>query len=93
MPDGAPLSEFTRNGRAAVVVMEAGELDAERERQSRTRQLERAVYEGLIRGYKDVLAGDVTPLAEAAARIRARKGWEFESSFMRMKVASWSVFE
>lgn len=66
---------LTRNGRATVVVMDAGAFDRAMSVREEAREREMAVYDGLMRGYQDVLDGKVSPAAEALARIREKRGW------------------
>lgn len=66
---------LTRNGRSAVVVMDADAFDRMVSHKERAREHELVVYENLVRGYEDVQQGKVSSASDAFARIRAKKGW------------------
>lgn len=66
---------LTRNGRSAVVVMDADAFDRMVSHENQVREHELAVYENLMRGYEDVQQGKVSSANDAFARIRANKGW------------------
>ncbi|MGN0287419.1 MAG: type II toxin-antitoxin system Phd/YefM family antitoxin [Atopobiaceae bacterium] len=67
---------LTRNGKAAVVVMNAEAFDRAMSLKDEVRQREMAVYDGLMRGYQDVLDGKTSPAADAISRIRSKRGWK-----------------
>ena len=54
---------LTRNGKASVVVMDAEAFDR------------MDVYQGLMRGYADVLDGKTSDARGALGAIREKKGW------------------
>ena len=66
---------LTRNGKSAVVVMDAEAFDRALSFREEVRERELSVYAGLLRGYQDVQDGKVSDAASAFARIRAEKGW------------------
>lgn len=66
---------LTRNGKAAVVVMDAEAFDRAMSFREDVRAREMEVYGGLMRGYQDVKEGRVTDASDAFARIRQKKGW------------------
>ena len=72
---GEPLY-LTRNGRNAVVVMDAEAFDEAMSFRNEVREREMSVYADLLKGYEDVQAGRVSPASSAFARIRASKGWQ-----------------
>ena len=66
---------LTRNGKASVVVMDAEAFDRAMSFRRDVRAREMEVYEGLMRGYRDVQDGRVSDASDAFARIRQQKGW------------------
>lgn len=64
-----------RNGKAAVVVMDAAAFDRAMSFRDEARQHELEVYSGFMRGYQDVLEGKTVSANDAFARIRKQKGW------------------
>lgn len=66
---------LTRNGSAAIVVMDADAFDREMSFRSSVYANEMRVYEGLMKGYADYQAGEVTDSSEAETVIRVAKGW------------------
>ena len=66
---------LTRNGKASVVVMDAEAFDRAMSARNETRRLEMDVYEGLLRGYRDVQNGDTVDARAALDEIRSHKGW------------------
>lgn len=66
---------LTRNGKASVVVMDAEAFDRAMSFREKARKREMEVYQGLMRGYSDVLEGKTQSAESAFASIRAAKGW------------------
>ena len=66
---------LTRNGKASVVVMDAEAFDRMTSFREEARRREAEVYQGLMRGYQDVLDGKVLDAEDALSDIRAAKGW------------------
>ncbi len=66
---------LTRNGKASVVVMDAEAFDRAMSFREKARKREMEVYQGLMRGYSDVLEGKTQSAESAFANIRAAKGW------------------
>lgn len=66
---------LTRNGRASVVVMDAAAFDRAMSYREEARRREIEVYQGLMRGYEDVLAGKTSDARSALAELREKKGW------------------
>lgn len=56
--------------------MNAEAFDRAMSLRDEVRQRELAVYDGLMRGYQDVLDGKTIPAADAISRIRAERGWK-----------------
>ena len=71
---GKPLY-LTRNGSACVVVMDAGAFDEAMAFRNAVLEQEMKTYQGLMRGYRDYLEGNVVSAAEADKTIRRVKGW------------------
>lgn len=71
---GEPLY-LTRNGKSAVVVMDADAFDRMVSAKEELRTREMAVYDGLMQGYQDVLDGKAAPAQDAFTRIRFKRGW------------------
>lgn len=67
---------LTRNGSSAVVVMDAEAFDEKIAVRDELREREMEVYAGLMRGYQNVLDGNVTDADEVFASIRKEKGWD-----------------
>lgn len=61
---------ITRNGGASLVVMDAEEFDARMDFQQRVFAREMRAYRGIMRGYEDVEAGRLTPLAQVRKELR-----------------------
>lgn len=66
---------LTRNGRASVVVMDAEAFDRVMSRKDEAHRLEKEVYEGLLRGYRDAQEDKISNAKDALKQIRASKGW------------------
>lgn len=66
---------LTRNGKSAVVVMDAEAFDRVISRRQEERDREMDVYQGILAGYQEARDGKVSEAADAFARIRAAKGW------------------
>jgi len=66
---------LTRNGKASVVVMDAAAFDRMMSSKERAQKCEMDVYQGLMRGYADVLEGKTSDAKSALESIRAKKGW------------------
>lgn len=66
---------LTRNGRSAVVVMDADAFDRMVSLKEQVRTHETEVYKNLMRGYEDVQQGKVSNSSDSFLRIRANKGW------------------
>ena len=66
---------LTRNGKSAVVVMDAEAFDRAMSRRQEEREREMDVYQGILAGYQEARDGKVSEAADAFARIRAAKGW------------------
>lgn len=66
---------LTRNGSAALVVMDAEAFDREISYRASARANEMRVYNSLMRGYTDVMDGNVVDAAAAEQQILAAKGW------------------
>ena len=71
---GEPLY-LTRNGKSAVVVMDADAFDRMVSAKEELRTREMAVYDGLMQGYQDVLVGKTAPAQDVFTRIRSQRGW------------------
>ncbi|SFX31176.1 type II toxin-antitoxin system Phd/YefM family antitoxin [Olsenella sp. kh2p3] len=71
---GEPLY-LTRNGKSAVVVMDADAFDRMVSAKEELRTREMAVYDGLMQGYQDVLDGKTAPAQDVFTRIRSKRGW------------------
>lgn len=72
---GQPIY-LTRNGSAEVVVMDAASFDREISYRANARANEMRVYNSLMKGYADVIDGNVVDADEVERQIRAAKGWE-----------------
>ena len=66
---------LTRNGKASVVVMDAAAFDRMMSVKERAQKCEMDVYQGLMRGYADVLEGKTSDAKSAIESIRVKKGW------------------
>ena len=66
---------LTRNGKASVVVMDAAAFDRMMSVRERAQKCEMDVYQGLMRGYADVLEGKTSDAKSAIESIRVKKGW------------------
>lgn len=66
---------LTRNGKASVVVMDADAFDRMMGFKAEVQQREMAVYDGLLRGYQDVLENKTQEAKGALDKIRSSKGW------------------
>lgn len=66
---------LTRNGKASVVVMDAAAFDRMVSAKERAQKREMDVYQGLMRGYADVLDGKTLDAKGALGAIREKKGW------------------
>lgn len=71
---GEPMY-LTRNGKAAVVVMDAAAFDRMSSTRQRARALEEEVYASLMRGYRDLLDGKTVSLDQLDSDIRAERAW------------------
>ena len=65
---------LTRNGKASVVV-DAAAFDRMVSAKERAQKREMDVYQGLMRGYADVLDGKTSDAKGALGAIREKKGW------------------
>lgn len=72
---GEPLY-LTRNGKNAVVVMDATAFDEAMSFRNELREREMATYLNLLKGYEDAQEGRVSSAKDVFARVRAAKGWE-----------------
>ena len=66
---------LTRNGKGAVVVMDAEAFDRAMSFRNEVHEREMSVYRGLLRGYQDVQEGRTSDAKSAFARVREQKGW------------------
>lgn len=66
---------LTRNGSAAIVVMDATAFDRAMSFRSNVRESEMRVYEGLMKGYADYLEGKTVEAESAEAEILREKSW------------------
>ena len=66
---------LTRNGKASVVVMDAAAFDRMMSVKERAQKCEMDVYQGLMRGYADVLEGKTSDAKSAIESIRVKKCW------------------
>lgn len=66
---------LTRNGAACVVVMDASAFDEAMSFRNELLEQELRTYRGLMKGYEEVLDGNVVDAAEADREIRRAKGW------------------
>ncbi len=66
---------LTRNGKASVVVMDAAAFDRMVSAKECAQKREMDVYQGLMRGYADVLDGKTSDAKGALGAIREKKGW------------------
>lgn len=66
---------LTRNGSAAIVVMDAEAFDREISFRSSMYANEMRVYGSLMKGYADYQAGNVVSASDAEAAILAAKNW------------------
>lgn len=66
---------LTRNGKSAVVVMDADSFDRAMSYKEEVRSREIEVYGSLMRGYQDVLDGKTVDAETAFAKIRDQRGW------------------
>ena len=66
---------LTRNGKSAVVVMDAEAFDRAMSFRNEVHEREMTVYRGLLRGYQDVQEGRTSDAKSAFARVREQKGW------------------
>ena len=66
---------LTRNGKASVVVMDADAFERMMGFKAEVQQREMAVYDGLLRGYQDVLENKTQEAKGALDKIRSSKGW------------------
>lgn len=66
---------LTKNGKASVVVMDAAAFDRMMSFKSEVQRREMAVYDGLLRGYQDVLENKTQEAKSALGKIRSSKGW------------------
>lgn len=66
---------LTRNGKSAVVVMDAEAFDRAMSFRNEVHEREMSVYRGLLRGYQDVQEGGTSDAKSAFARVREQKGW------------------
>lgn len=71
---GEPIY-LTRNGEAAVVVMDATAFDRAMSFKEQIAAHEVKVYGSLMKGYSDYADGKVDAAEDVEARIRAQKGW------------------
>lgn len=71
---GEPMY-LTRNGRAAVVVMDADAFDRFANSRDVARENEMRIYESLMEGYRDYLEGRVVDADEAHRILMEEKGW------------------
>lgn len=72
---GRPIY-LTRNGSASIVVMDAEAFDREMSFKAAAFANEMRVYDALMRGYADVLDGNVVDADHAEEEILASKGWD-----------------
>lgn len=66
---------LTRNGKASVVVMDAAAFDRMMSFRAEVQRREMEVYDGLLRGYQDILDGKTQEAKDAFSKIRTSKGW------------------
>lgn len=67
---------LTRNGKNAVVVMDADAFDEAMSFKSEVREREMEVYAGILKGVEDAQQGRVSPASDVFARVRSAKGWK-----------------
>lgn len=60
---------LTRHGKAAVVVMDAAEFDRRMAYRDALVAREERVYEGIMRGHREIEAGEGIPLDDALAQL------------------------
>ena len=91
---------LTRNGKASVVVMDAAAFDRMVSAKERAQKREMDVYQGLMRGYADVLDGKTSDAKSALGAIREKRAGsvsynveitDYAADFIEQNVALESV--